>query len=839
MKKNHICIILFLFFYTNSFAQITFQNHIIDDASNPFINDAFDVISIDLDNDGDMDVIFTSINTYGAGRIAWFENIDGMGTFGQLQIITSNLAGDSSIYTADIDNDGDIDVLSASEFDDKIAWYENIDGLGTFGMQQIISTNADYARSVYAADVDNDGDIDVLSASQIDDKIAWYENTDGLGTFGVEQIISTNLSGANSVYASDLDNDGDIDVLSASQFDDKIVWYENIDGLGTFGVEQTITTNTNYPESIYVADIDNDGDMDVLSASQFDDKIAWYENTDGLGTFGVQQIITTNADAATSVYAADMDNDGDMDVLSSSSNDNKIVWYENTNGLGTFGMQQIITTNVHGTKSVYAADIDNDGYMDVLSASQIDYKIAWYKNTNGLGNFGEQKSLLINTNFQKANSFNFYFNNSVTAFDIDNDGDMDILSLSDTSLVWIENTDGLGNFDFQGAKEVVTFSRSGKYRISFADIDSDSDIDILLISTLGAQNISLFKNIDGLGTFGPRQFITTGFPDGGGGSVSIADFDGDGDVDIIANPIFGTDINSIGQLRLEWFENTDGLGTFVSHVVSNSDIGYMLYSTDFNDDGNVDILSSSSANNLAWYDNTDGLGNFGAPQIISTNIGAFGGSVSSADFDGDGDIDVLSSTYNNKNISWFENIDGLGTFGSQQQIFTNSINGFTTATPLDIDGDGDMDVLSNRGLFENIDGLGTFNPNFIFGGNEPSPIFPADFDNDGDIDFVYYDTNQSNLGWYENLTNQLSLETFDVQDFIIYPNPVSFILKIKSKIRFDSVVVYDINGKVLKEDFLMFSRLEFEFDVESLTKGMYFIELKSGNIKNVQKFIKQ
>ena len=85
-----------------------------------------------------------------------------------------------SVYAIDVDGDGDIDVLSASAYDDKIAWYEN-DGSQSF-TERVISTNADAAISVYAIDVDGDGDIDVLSASYNDDKIAWYENLRPLPT---------------------------------------------------------------------------------------------------------------------------------------------------------------------------------------------------------------------------------------------------------------------------------------------------------------------------------------------------------------------------------------------------------------------------------------------------------------------------------------------------------------------------------------------------------------------------------------------------------------------------------------------------------------------------------
>jgi hypothetical protein len=77
----------------------------------------------------------------------------------------------------------------------------------------------------------------------------------------------------------------------------------------------------NGPFSVHAADIDGDGDMDLLSASRDDDKIAWYKN-DGLGNFQTQQFISTNADLAISVFAADIDGDGDIDVLSASNHDN-------------------------------------------------------------------------------------------------------------------------------------------------------------------------------------------------------------------------------------------------------------------------------------------------------------------------------------------------------------------------------------------------------------------------------------------------------------------------------------------------------------------------------------
>ena len=131
------------------------------------------------------------------------------------------------VVVVELDGDGDMDVLSASLFDAKIAWYEN-DGSQSFTAHNI-TTNG--ARSVFAIDLDGDGDIDVLSASRNDDKIAWHENN-GSQSFS-SHTITSNAQGErsigikNAVYAVDLDGDGDIDVLSASAGDDKIAWYEN------------------------------------------------------------------------------------------------------------------------------------------------------------------------------------------------------------------------------------------------------------------------------------------------------------------------------------------------------------------------------------------------------------------------------------------------------------------------------------------------------------------------------------------------------------------------------------------------------------------------------------
>jgi PKD repeat protein len=328
----------------------------------------------DLDGDGDPDVLVASQGRGDVlGDLRWLRN-DIPGGFGSVKIaMFLNGYPYFSVDAADLDGDGDLDVVSTGF---SLDWYENSDGLGTFSPAHLIDGIA--GTSVRVADLDGDTDNDVLLSSG-----HWYENIDGQGSFGPAQLFTT--TGGGPMLVTDVDGDGDIDVVFGGN--GKIGWNENLDGRATFGPLQIITASLNSPSGLHAADVDGDGDPDVLSGSNVDDKLVWYENTDGLGSFGSEQVITTVTDSPRSVYAADLDGDGDADVLSASFSDNTVAWYENTDGLGSFGPQQVIPTGTLGDHLVRAADFDGDGDTDVLS-SNFDLTtfffsgdVQWYANT--------------------------------------------------------------------------------------------------------------------------------------------------------------------------------------------------------------------------------------------------------------------------------------------------------------------------------------------------------------------------------------------------------------------------------------------------------------------------
>ncbi len=137
------------------------------------------------------------------------------------------------------------------------------------------------ANAAYAEDIDGDGDVDVLGAARTDDEIVWWENTDGTGNTWTEHPVDSEFDGAISVYATDMDGDGDVDILGAAHIGDEVSWWENLDGTGTSWTEHSIKDGSivNGVRSIYATDIDGDGDVDVLGSISLTGRIMWWDIT--------------------------------------------------------------------------------------------------------------------------------------------------------------------------------------------------------------------------------------------------------------------------------------------------------------------------------------------------------------------------------------------------------------------------------------------------------------------------------------------------------------------------------------------------------------------------------
>ena len=339
---------------------------------------AASVHSGDIDNDGDMDILGAA---HEDDEVTWWENLDGSGTSWTEHIIDDYYNCAISVYSEDIDGDGDLDVLGSSSWKSGLLWWENVDGTGTDWGEHVIDADFYYAKIIYSEDIDGDGDMDVLCSSFGLNEVSWWENADGAGTSWIKHIVSLAEAGPECVYAEDIDGDGDMDVIGDGG--NSIVFWENLTGSGVQWAKHLVGSDFDDPWSVYSADIDGDGDMDVLGAASealFDD-ISWWENADGAGTSWVKHIVYNYYFlGAGSVYSADMDNDGDMDILGAGHYDGEIDWFENLDGSGTSWDVHVVGGYFGLPRAVYSEDINGDGIMDIIgAASGVQGEIAWWE----------------------------------------------------------------------------------------------------------------------------------------------------------------------------------------------------------------------------------------------------------------------------------------------------------------------------------------------------------------------------------------------------------------------------------------------------------------------------
>ena len=215
------------------------------------------------------------------------------------------------ISIVDLDNDGDLDFVSISSPDNKLAWFENLNGQGSFGSIQFIDNSLEnqgisYSSDFYAtytADIDGDGLIDVISNASETNEISWYKNLNGVTQFGNKQVISSNTEGNGFGVPFDIDNDNDMDIISKSG--SNLVWFNNTDGMGNFS--SAINIPNTEPGTVYLADVDNDNDLDIISSNNSGGSVHWYENLDGQGAFGAQQLISIYDEGGYTISSSDID----------------------------------------------------------------------------------------------------------------------------------------------------------------------------------------------------------------------------------------------------------------------------------------------------------------------------------------------------------------------------------------------------------------------------------------------------------------------------------------------------------------------------------------------------
>ena len=675
----------------------------------------------DADNDADLDII---VGDWTDGLADIYLN-DGSGTFTFEQEIFSS----DSFGIADFDYDGDLDIATGSTF------YENTGGATFSGSTQYAS-----GAGVEIGDFNSDGYVDILTyqgsaAAQI------YLN-DGTATFTEStpaSIDATTDGNTNSVSVGDFDGDFDIDIAvfnnDGPSGDDSYLFTN--DG-GMVFTRTSLFNTMNSMQQTEAVDIDDDGDLDLLIS-----QMGLYLN-DGEANFTISNTFSDSGDTCdVSFTYADVDGDGDQDVLCSSSNGYNGSTGQNqvfrNKGYGLFADGESLFTSGRNTSLIVGADIDGDGDIDLVEGNGY---VGWNETSeqnyiylnNGSLDFDEQEENVIFT---------------TKIFDSDNDGDMDMWGQGEYGQRIFKLNNGDGSYSLTEYTEQAAFT----YDTISVDVNGDGYLDIIEANREAFN--SLWIN-DGSNSF---VYQTSPFGAGPGyyQDAVAADVDGDGDQDVM---LLDGEVGNEGTPELwlndgsgDFSEATDPFGSSLNGVMADFDAG------DIDGDGDIDVVLPMDLNGAVFIN--DGTGTFtDSGQEIT--LGGNGGIFQLGDMDNDGDLDLFFASISGLRI--YLN-DSAGNFDLNyidvDSTFTSFVsNNVGVGRLVDLDNDNDLDIfigdMGNLGasniIYRNYGNLSFVRETGWFDNADitVSATF-GDYDSDGDVDIFVRNSSGYGTGYrYEN-----------------------------------------------------------------------------------------
>jgi subtilisin family serine protease len=668
------------------------------------------ISAADFDGDGDLDL---AVSNWNSDDISMLIN-DGNGIFA-IGPTYPAVDGPNDIQAADFDGDGDPDLAVASSYMDVVAVYLN-HGDGTFAAY-VGYPVGECPEGLAAADLDGDGDVDMATANKVSSTVSVLFN-DGYGAF-LPSVPYEVGAFSGFIFAGDYDGDGDIDLATNNIIGYSATVLLNA-GNGAFGYRLDYPIG-DHAGAICAADYDNDSDLDLAAVGQLSDMVTILINEDIAprtvsvspyqnelnvpvnsnisATFDLYLDGTTIADSTFVVHASSKGLQPgifsyDSTTMTVSFNPSlyfeagEIITTSLTSGLRSFkgipldsnyvwsftadaepGQGTFVYDTGYGAPnlpySVFAADLNGDRYLDLITQSSIDSSVQVRMN-NGDGTFASPA-----TYYASGSTWSVY------AGDLDNDGDMDLATATyGRDKVSVLKNDGFGIFgaytDFH-----VPLSPGSIYG---ADLDGDGDLD-LVTSHNPLDVVAVLLN-NGDATF--ENYVP--YPIGHAPSaVSGGDIDKDGDVDLVSSN-YGTDDLSVLENN---GNGTFGLPTNYSVGDGPSDVEV----ADVNNDGNLDLISSNFDENTVSILLNYGLGTFGDDSTYA--VGSDPLSVCAADFDGDDDMDLATTNSWTNDVSILDN-NGDGTFAGHE---TYDVGGYPWGIfAVDLDDDGDVDLATADGL---------------------------------------------------------------------------------------------------------------------------------------------
>lgn len=314
------------------------------------------------------------------------------------------------LSTADLTGTGSLDLVS-TDTDVGLYWFEN-DGDGHFTHHVIHERPGEWLERHAIADLNGDGKPEIVSVDNINGGLLWFEY-DGdprdRNAWRHHHITVNDLPGSYDVAVADFNGNGRLDVAASSwRKGNQFAWFENRNGEW---IQHTIEKDVAETRTVCAIDLNGNGCVDLLGSAFLYDEIAWYENPgDPVAEPWVKHIIDTPPQPIHG-HPADMDGDGGVDIVMALGMrlvedrgpvDHQIVWYEhNGNPKGTW-TKHIVWEDFPYAFEAVAADVDNDGQVEIVaSAWGDDGRVAVFKHDGDpRGNWSMQ---MLKDHWPKAN----------------------------------------------------------------------------------------------------------------------------------------------------------------------------------------------------------------------------------------------------------------------------------------------------------------------------------------------------------------------------------------------------------------------------------------------------
>ena len=304
--------------------------------------------------------------------------------------------------------------------------------------------NANWIHSE-TMDVDGDGDLDVIGTPYTPGRIVWLEcPAHPLTDRWNERLIDDQVNGVHGLLVGNVDNVGRLDLLATSAqptepFPYSLVWYRIPNNpLSAERWERFVFAASDAPglsHYLGIGDINGDGLPDAASAAKGDDTkagadgqwFAWWQAGKDPTQPWVKEIVAAEQPGATNMHPADVNGDGQMDLVASRGHGVGVVWFERDADSGKW-QEHTIDGELREPHCLAAVDLDRDGDIDVATVAYGSERAMWYEN-DGSGNFkgrsiGEQQQAY-----------------DLRVIDLDEDGDLDLVvaGRASNNVVWYEN----------------------------------------------------------------------------------------------------------------------------------------------------------------------------------------------------------------------------------------------------------------------------------------------------------------------------------------------------------------------------------------------------------------